>query len=377
YFPRMNKTLNLPSINEALAQKGLNQAGLAERLAVSREAVSNWLSGESFPRPDKLLKLGLTLGLPLDQLVNRQEPNAPVVAFRAAQNRKTTDSHIRKAQDMGRLLAELVPYLPFENLLQPATLKTPSPDHDYLQQVARRVRHDIRVDDAQTIDFQHLIRRFADLQAVLVPVLWGNKDRHENATHIYLPESRTTWIYLNLDVKIHDFKFWMAHELGHALAPDLRGEAGEDFADGFAGALLFPDALAESAYHDLRVKGEGAQLSEIMALATKHIISPITVYRQINAFAVAKGLDGLKLDKSLYGATTQFNKRFRSLSETLFDGMPVEPRTYLRTVKDDFDSPFFVALAEYLRHSGKSASFVQTVLDVGLLDAKGIFAELT
>jgi hypothetical protein len=316
-------------------------------------------------------------GLPLDQLVNRQEPNAPVVAFRAAQNRKTTDSHIRKAQDMGRLLAELVPYLSYENLLQPATLKTPSPDHDYLQQVARRVPHDIRVDDTQTIDFQHLIRRFADLQAVLVPVLWGNKDRHENATHIYLPESRTTWIYLNLDVKIHDFKFWMAHELGHALAPDLRGDAGEDFADGFAGSLLFPDALAALAYDDLKGRGEGGQLTEIMALATKHIISPITVYRQINACAAAKGLDGLKLDKSLYGATVQFNKRFRSLSETLFDGMPVEPKTYLRTVTVAFDSPFFETLAEYLRQSGKSASFVQTVLDVGLLDAKGIFAELT
>jgi len=41
-------------------------------------------------------------------------------------------------------------------------------------------------------------------------------------------------------VNIHDFKFWMAHELGHCLSPSLTGEDAEDFADGFVGALLFP-----------------------------------------------------------------------------------------------------------------------------------------
>ena len=82
-------------------------------------------------------------------------------------------------------------------------------------------------------------------------VLWGTKKTHENAIHIYLPDSQTTWVYLNLETNVHDFKFWMAHELGHCLSPSLSGNEAEDFADGFAGLLLFPKVLAESAYHQI------------------------------------------------------------------------------------------------------------------------------
>jgi hypothetical protein len=98
-----------------------------------------------------------------------------------------TDAHISRAKEMGRLLKPLVPYLPFD---------------------------------------------------------WGKKGRHENALHIFLPDFMTTWVYLNLDVTVHDYKFWMGHELDHGLAPELTGDEAEDFADAFAGALLFPEALS-------------------------------------------------------------------------------------------------------------------------------------
>ena len=54
---------------------------------------------------------------------------------------------------------------------------------------------------------------------------------------------------LNLDTHLEDFKFWMAHELAHVFTPELAGkDDGEDFADAFAGALLFPQELAHHAY---------------------------------------------------------------------------------------------------------------------------------
>jgi len=74
-------TLNLPVLRDTLLKAGLNQAGLAERLKVSREAVSKWLSGESFPQPDKLLRIGVLLRLTFEQLVVKPEPKAiPVVS---------------------------------------------------------------------------------------------------------------------------------------------------------------------------------------------------------------------------------------------------------------------------------------------------------
>ena len=227
-----------------MAVAGLTQTAIAEALHVSKEAVSQWLNAKSFPRPNKLLQLGKLLDLSFDELVIKEDPYAPKVAFRKMKGRKTKDHHIEKAQEMGCFLRHLAPLLPFDTLEMPPFLKAPTCNYDYLCQVTAKVRHDINLSATETVDFNHLIRRFRDLQAVIVPVLWGSKNRHENAVHIYLPDSQSTWVYLNLDVNVHDFKFWMAHELGHCLSPLLSGDEAEDFADAFAGALLFPHEKA-------------------------------------------------------------------------------------------------------------------------------------
>ena len=190
-----------------MEKAGLSPANISQKLGVSREAVSRWLAGKSLPRPDKLLKLALTLDLKLDELtLTTEDPNEPVIAFRKRGNTKTTETHIARAKDMGRMLSALVPYLPYDLLVQPATLKNPTTDYAYIQQVASKLRADIGVRPDDELSFNHLIKKFNDLQAVIIPVLWGKKVQHENALHIYLPESMTTWVYLNLDVEVHDFK---------------------------------------------------------------------------------------------------------------------------------------------------------------------------
>uniref|UniRef100_UPI001EEC3307 helix-turn-helix domain-containing protein n=2 Tax=Pseudomonadota TaxID=1224 RepID=UPI001EEC3307 len=65
----MQKVLNIENATEAMQKKGLTQTAVADGLAVSKEAVSQWLNAKSFPRPNKLLQLGKLLGLTFDQLV--------------------------------------------------------------------------------------------------------------------------------------------------------------------------------------------------------------------------------------------------------------------------------------------------------------------
>jgi prophage maintenance system killer protein/transcriptional regulator with XRE-family HTH domain len=72
----MRKTLNLSRLTDALIRAGMNQADLAAKLKVSREAVSKWVRGKSFPQPDKLLRIGMLVGLKFDELV-RMPPAAP------------------------------------------------------------------------------------------------------------------------------------------------------------------------------------------------------------------------------------------------------------------------------------------------------------
>jgi len=108
----MEKQLNTKRIVEAMDELGFNQAGLARDLGGSRTIVSSWFKGRKFPRPDKLLKLGVTLGLPFQDMVQKSvAATEPVVAFRKKGRRKTTDTHITNAKEMGRLLELLVPYL--------------------------------------------------------------------------------------------------------------------------------------------------------------------------------------------------------------------------------------------------------------------------
>ena len=99
----MEKQLNIASLNQASADKGLTQTNIADALQVTRAAVSKWFTGKSFPRPAELLKLGRLLGLSHKDLVMASSPkHEPLVAFRKRGSCQTTEAHIERARDMGR-----------------------------------------------------------------------------------------------------------------------------------------------------------------------------------------------------------------------------------------------------------------------------------
>jgi len=55
-------------------EKGLSQEMLAEMLDVSRQAVSKWESGQTYPETDKLIAISNIFGVTLDSLVKDDEP---------------------------------------------------------------------------------------------------------------------------------------------------------------------------------------------------------------------------------------------------------------------------------------------------------------
>lgn len=70
-------------------EKGISQEELAQRLEVSRQAISKWESGEGYPEVEKLLALSQVLGISLDALMATdashqdapRSPNAPCTAI--------------------------------------------------------------------------------------------------------------------------------------------------------------------------------------------------------------------------------------------------------------------------------------------------------
>lgn len=372
----MRKTLDSANIRRALAERGFSQKALAREIGVSSQAVTNWLKGKDFPRPAALLKLATTLQLGFDELTQSDHSGAPIVAFRKKGNSATTAAHVAKAAGMGMLLKLLVPYLRAQQVLR-SQITSPSVEYWRLQSAASQTRERLGIGDEAVLQYEHLIGEFGKCGAVLVPVLWGEKQRHENALHIRLPEEDVTFIFCNLDTRAEDFKFWMAHELAHVYTPRLTGqEEGEDYADAFAGALLFPRANAESLYVEAVKLRTQSQIIELMQnYATEHVISLNTVYREVLNFAKATDREPLNIVEKIVHARRN-NQPGPLVSETLFDPMPPAPARYLAASKHLFQSGFFSALQRMLRERETGASYVQQVLDISLKDAKAIFGEL-
>jgi transcriptional regulator with XRE-family HTH domain len=371
----MHKVIHSASIKAALAERGWTQEQLAVAVGESAQVVSNWLQGKNFPRPAKLLKLATTLQLGFDQLV-MPETDAPRIAFRKKGGAETTDEHIVKARAMAALLRPLVDYLPQRRALH-TSLPSPSTDHAPLQNAVAQVRQKLGIGQASVLRYEHLINEFRDNDALLVPVLWGEKQNHKNALHILLPAEQVTFVYLNLDTRFEDFKFWMAHELAHVYTPELAGtDEGEDFADAFAGALLFPQVCAESAYAAAQqARGSGAMVQALLDAAHEHSISLNTVFLQVQAHARAKGLKPLPLESQQIHAVRN-SVRDGLVSEALFRPGPPDAAKLVQATSNVFSSDFFVAMRQLLMERGTGAGYLQQVLDIGLQDASSLRAVL-
>ncbi len=372
----MEKLLNSDAIQHALAERGITQKQLADAVGISSQAVTNWLKGKDFPRPASLLKLATTLSLTFEQLVKTSDAGRPVIAYRKKANAKTTATHLAKAEGIGMLLKPLVAHLTELQALR-TLITSPSTDYDKLQTIVSQTRNRLGIGEQAVLGYESLIGEFKECGAVLVPVLWGAKGNHENALHIRLPQEDVTFIFLNLDTHLEDFKFWMAHELAHVLTPELSGtNPGEDFADAYAGALLYPKACAESAYHQaIRQATADKMFGVLMREAQTHMISLNTVFQQVKQYAKSTSLPPLLIEETAIHARRN-SLRGPLVSEALFDPMPPSPQRYIAACENAFQTGFFHALKRMIVESGTGAAYIQQVLDTPLQDALALHEEL-
>ena len=172
----------------------------------------------------------------------------------------------------------------------------------------------------------------------------------------------------------------MAHELGHVKAPSLRDDDGEDFADKFAGSLLVSKELAESEYRYVQqLSTPHAQLSRIIEVAKDLLISPLTVYLEVNRYAenTNKPKIDLESDKSIFKATNHFCSQYLTVAETVFDKqLPPSPKAYIEKCEKLFKTPIFEALKQYLRDQRKSSSYLQSIMSLAPVDAQALFEEI-
>ncbi len=77
-------------------KKGLSQEQLAEKIGVSRQAISKWESGTSTPELEKLLALSECFGITLDKLVKDEAENQEI----SEASPKSEENIVSKAVEM-------------------------------------------------------------------------------------------------------------------------------------------------------------------------------------------------------------------------------------------------------------------------------------
>lgn len=363
--------LNISLIKSAMQKLGLSPAALADACEVSREAVSKWLGNESLPRPRKLSVLAEKLQLSVDELLGVTRRPEPVVAYRTRQKRGMSDEAHTAGQEVGLHLQELLQFVDRSALFEPPVLREPSLDEDYIQNAALAVRKNLGVGSTDVITREQLFELFHDFGAYLVPVFWGgDKDGHENAMNVYLPDSKVSFVIFNLGCRQDDFKYWLAHEYGHCLTlHTLQGDQGEEFAEKFAQHLLFPDELASQALATIRAaKSRVEALAAANWFAGKYDISVITVVRAADRVALIRSEKETGLATSqFYGAWKSQRKNAPTMTNVIFGTEKPSPVEFVTVSEKMFRTPVFEALRGWQKaNGGRSPAFIASAFNVSL-----------
>ncbi|MHA6891405.1 helix-turn-helix domain-containing protein [Ralstonia pseudosolanacearum] len=372
--------LNLELTKSKMTLLGLTQADLADRCGVSKEAVSNWLSGESTPRPRKLKALAEAIGVGVDSLFGGQDAlPAPIVAYRTKKNLPVTGGAMDAAAELARHLRELVPFVQRESLFSPPVLHAPSLEEDYIRSAALQTRARIGLTALAPLTREQLLGLHQAFGSILVPVLWGeDKMGHENALSVYLPEEKLSWVVFSLNARNDDFNYWLAHELAHCYTLHaLQGDDGECFSERFAQELLFPHAAAEAALNDIATSPD--RMERARYYAEIYDISIVTIIRQVDRVArsLGKAITGLEND-DFWANWSATRTAVPTVAEALFGTEPLSIEAYVANSERVFSTPIFQALAAWQhQEGGRSPSFISSALNIALGDAVELSRILT
>jgi len=367
-----NKKLNIVKIAEIMTLTGLSQSELAKKIGVSKETVSQWLKGKKYPRPLKLLLLSKNLKLSFDEIVLNRIEEKPVVAYRTNKNKKITEEKNLIAEDMGEMLKVLLPYLNINNVFTPSRIKNPEINETFVEKVTIDIKKMMNI-NSDELTFSDIMSLYNYFRVIFIPVMWGEKG--DNGLSIYLPKNDVTFVYANLEKNIADFKYWLLHELSHAITPSLIGKDAEIFAERFAAIMLFPKEIAAHYYDEIiRIKNNGIAINKIKTIASNMIISPYTIYNEINNYAVQESLP--ELDFNIGGAMMNFNKQTGLVSKIIFEEEHPDAEKYIKICTKEFKTIFFDALSEYIKKEKKEAGIVQRLMNIPIADAKGVYKVL-
>lgn len=297
----------LPGLGERLREQrnavGLSVQGLAARIGVTRNTITNYEAGRTVPDSDQLVRLAEALGCDLLDLLTPKPAPTPVrLAFRAHQRLKAQvrwTVALRRFAQACREIEELVGTRPGEPLVRYALPQDGSDRTPWIDAAAEQLRLQSRLPD---LGAEHIVRVLEALgcRTGFLPGergLDGVSAEHEGMALIMLPADAPV---------VERVIFSAAHELGHlVLHPELfdtdaepvkEPKKYEEEANRFAGSLLVPAGELLAVWGAERL-GRLQLLHAVLLLKRRFHVSFWAVLRRVRDLGLADVPCGQMVDQ--------------------------------------------------------------------------------
>lgn len=357
--------LNTTLIKSKIKEFG-NQKNISEKLGISEAAISYWLSGDKLPDYKNLKALCDLINIPLNEAFIKEERFTH--RFRKSKQSKVKPKDITKVNDIISALSCLLPFIENDKdfTKDPIKLRKPTLDYDYYQLASKAILEKLNNDK----NLESILRFITtEMNTIVVPVLWGEKQPFCNALQITDTKVKISLLYINLNSKDEDIRFWLLHEAAHILAPEIESES---FADALPAHILFPDNEVILAYRELKsISIDSHKIDFIYKLANQNDIAPYAIYKRIEAF-----IEHYQFENVLPGSSLLFKRR---LSQNVFfikDGS-IDAQDYILFSKTRLRTKIFDYIKEYLNSDDNATPhFIGRLLNIAIDDAFEIFKVL-
>lgn len=271
-------------IKNARVLKGFSQQELANKVGISKQMISKYEKGESFPTSTVLLKFKNQLNVSMNYFFKPNKIELGVINFR-----KKSSFSQKKQDSLEQLIKlKLENYLEIEDLLQIdysfknsiANEKVNSLEE--IENIIITLRNDWEIG----LDPIHNIIQLLEDNEIKVIELKDVEDTFDGlATFV---NEKFPVIIVNGGFPVERKRFTLLHELGHLLLnlPDCDKKEEEGYCNKFASEFLFPKKLVVK---EFGVKRDSISLNELIETQKKYGMSiQAIIYKLVDAGIISK-----------------------------------------------------------------------------------------
>lgn len=354
-------------IDELRELHGLTQVELGELLGVTRQTISNYLTGNQIIDSGKLYRLAKYFDKSLDYFLCEDVERTPLtLMFRAARLNESDQASFDKVvrrfklyEQALALLGQKISFLPSSYSLQLDGESLCGQEKGLIEDIAHKQRQFLGIDGAVGQSLFSVLED-AGFNIVAFPLeaeIWGMSAHSEMGPFIYVNDAPG----ICEERKI----FSLAHELGHLILDrrqysnsllryqSARKDTHELAADHFAACFLLP---RERLKQELNLGIPVNNMPQLLRLKQKYNVSIQTLIRSLNEYGLLSG-----------NSKTQL---FRNLSAKGYRKAEPHPISYVEK------GGKLIRLVEHLYLEGQiGPSKVAELLDISLQDARSLTRE--